>query len=130
MASMSSSFYIISGSICSVLFGSCILTAMFCYASKKKCRRSLGYEGPSPTLTSSQAHTFLRIDTPNNNAAASVAGSYSSFRRVTPIPQIAPIHHINDFKTSKLTDDIAEILVEKQNIQVQSKLQEGKISLF
>ncbi|RWS23229.1 tyrosine-protein kinase RYK-like protein, partial [Leptotrombidium deliense] len=118
-----------SGIILLVSFG-----AMFCYYRSQKGNNpdvSNSYAGVTSHLSTSKAgHSFLRVDTPNNSSTISKTGSqYWSFRRLaTPTSMqtsvIVPVH-TNDIRNTRLSDQIAELLVERRRILLQDRLQEG-----
>ncbi|XP_076311282.1 tyrosine-protein kinase RYK-like isoform X2 [Tachypleus tridentatus] len=119
MVASTSSFYISVG-CASGLILIMTATATACYIrSQKSCRNDS--KGDSSRGASAQGQTFLRVDTPNN---ASTTGSYSSFRRLTPLSINVPVQ-VNNLRASELTEQISEIDVERKNIALYEKIQEG-----
>ncbi|XP_076339966.1 tyrosine-protein kinase RYK-like isoform X2 [Tachypleus tridentatus] len=112
-----SSFYVAVG-CASALIVVITSAATTCYIRAQKARRNEALKGNSSGLTA-QGQTFLRVDTPNN---ASTTGSYSSFRRLTPVN--VPVQ-VNDLRASELTEQISEIAVERRKIYLHEKSQEG-----
>lgn len=121
MIATSSSFYIGVGCSSAVLIIVAIV-AVTMYVRTRKSRRTdaINYGGSSPAL-STHGHTFLRVDTPNN---ASTTGSYSSFKKLPPMPTVMSVQ-VNDLKPLDVSEQVAEISIDRQKISLQEKLQEG-----
>ncbi|XP_054724955.1 tyrosine-protein kinase RYK-like isoform X2 [Uloborus diversus] len=124
MVATGSSLYIGVGCACAVVV---LITigAVTMYLRTMKARRTdvIHYGGSSPALsTTTQGHTFLRPDTPNH---ASSAGSYSSFKRLTPITTTTTSVQVNETKRMDIAEQISEIRIDRHKILMQEKLQEG-----
>lgn len=121
IATVTNSFYIGVGCATALIVIIAIVALISYFRSQKPHRNeTMSYGKSSPGL-STQGQTFLRVDTPNN---ASATGSYSSFRRLTPVSANPPIQ-VNDFRASELTEQISEISIEKSKLGLKEKLQEG-----
>ncbi|CAL1279579.1 unnamed protein product [Larinioides sclopetarius] len=124
MVATSNSFYIGVGCACAVVVIIAIIAVVF-YLKTMKARRTdvIHYGGSSPALSATtQGHTFLRPDTPNNNSSVN---SYTSFKRLTPITTTTTSVQVNERKSMDISQQIAEIRIDRRNIILQEKLQEG-----
>ncbi len=93
------------------------------------------FTGSLTNLSSSKSgQAFLRVETPNNVIISKTGSHYSSFRGLLTVPPPSlyrtlsvPVHIMNSEhnRVSKLSEQIAELAVERRKILLQEKIREG-----
>ncbi|XP_042902392.1 tyrosine-protein kinase RYK isoform X2 [Parasteatoda tepidariorum] len=128
MIATAGSLYIAVGCAVGFLLVMSSVVGLF-YIRRHKVRRSdvIHYGGSSPALSATtQGHTFLRPDTPNNNSSVN---SYASFKRLTPITTTTTCVPVNEFKPlwdpRDISEQVAKIRMDRRKINLREKLQEG-----
>lgn len=121
LTSSTNVFYITIGCTCALLVGTAIVVSVIYIRSRKTQQAEVISDNHSSAGFSTNSHMFLRAETPNNIAGSTVskATSYTSFRRLTP-GQV-----VNGLRSVDLSDQVAEITVDRSKLTIKEVLQEG-----